>query len=102
MWRGCRWGAGEGGTTEGDEGRTNRAMNYTVDEAKRDFTPRLRWGQVVEMLGRLGLTEWSARVLLESGAVTRILYPGRKRAYYDRDQVLKVVLKGEQGEEEKA
>jgi hypothetical protein len=77
-------------------------MNYTSEQARSDFTPRLRWGQVVEMLGRFGLTEWSARVLLESGTVTRILYPGRKRAYYDRDQVLKVVLEGEQGEEEKA
>jgi hypothetical protein len=74
--------------------------DYTREEAQRDYTPLLRLGQVQEMAERFGLTTWIVRRLIKERAVKRVLYPGRTRAYYHRDEVLRVVLGDEPGDME--
>jgi len=72
--------------------------NYTAEEARRDFAPRVRYGDLLLMGQRFGLSEKTVRKLCEGqGApVRKVIYPGSVRAYYDRDEAVRVFLQSNQ------
>ena len=57
-----------------------------------EFKPRLRRGEVMLLGARLGLTQWTVRCLLRERQIPPIIYIGCKRAYFDRDAVLAVMM----------
>lgn len=67
-------------------------MTANVSEIRKSFKPRLRRAEVLLLGARLGLTPHTVRCLLREKQIPPILYIGCKRAYYDLEAALAVML----------
>lgn len=67
---------------------------YTVEQARFDYTMKLRRGSLFEMAGRFGITCSTMRKLVEGEKPTiqGQKFPPDERQYFDRDEALKVLV----------
>lgn len=67
---------------------------FSVSDAIEQYPPRMKRSQVVELGGRLGLSEWTMRRMLEvrPAPIRGIVYPGRRYQYFDRDTVIQTLF----------
>jgi hypothetical protein len=66
---------------------------YNREKALRDYRPKMRRAQVIELGRRFGVSGSTMRKMMqgEKPAIPRIVYNGDTRGYYDRDVVLSAV-----------
>ncbi len=66
----------------------------TVADAIEQYPVRLRRAQVHEMGRRLGLSDWTVRTMLEGRkhGIHPIVYQGTRKAYYDRQEVIRALF----------
>lgn len=67
---------------------------YTAADAQQEYPPKMRRGQVMELGRKVGVGEWTMKSLLDPGGrvISRIVYPGTTRAFYDRSEVIKALF----------
>lgn len=68
-------------------------MTYTPEQARLDYRPLIKRGEVVEIGRRLGFTERTMRLMIEGedAPVKRQTFAGQSRGYFKLDDVLKAI-----------
>ena len=68
-------------------------MTYTPEQARRDYKPLIKRGEVMELGARLGITESTMRLMIEGedAPVERQTFGGQSRGYFKLDDVLKAI-----------
>lgn len=68
-------------------------MTYTPEQARLDYKPLIKRGEVMELGARLGITESTMRLMIEGedATVKRQTFGGQSRGYFKLDDVLKAI-----------
>lgn len=76
-----------------DEFLTMNTMTYTPEQARREYKPLIKRGAVLELGGKLGLTERTMRLLIDGAdaPVKRHTMLGKPSQYFKLEDVLKAI-----------
>jgi hypothetical protein len=68
-------------------------MTYTHEQARKDYKPLIKRGGVLELGRKLGLTEYTMRLLIEGAdaPVKRHTILGNPSQYFKLEDVLKAI-----------
>lgn len=70
---------------------TKTQTTYTAEQCRRDFTPKLKRAQVLEIGRKFGFSAHLMRQLIEGPEATikREVYAGQARGYFNLEDVLR-------------